>query len=148
MKPVKAREHDDDIVDHVALEQATELGRTRGVLRAVTLQFMSSLNAYAIGFADQTALLLPVGNYPELRNLSAQELAQMELGFGGSALCLESRDLHISVAGMISASESLMAMAASVVASRNGRRSTEAKTKASRANGLKGGRPRKVIVAP
>jgi hypothetical protein len=148
MKPVKAREHDDDIVDHAALEQATELGRTRGVLRAVTLQFMSSLNAYAIGFADQTALLLPVANYPELRNLSVQELEQMELGFGGGALCLESRDLHISVAGMISASESLMAMAASVVASRNGRRSTEAKTKASRANGLKGGRPRKVIVAP
>jgi hypothetical protein len=38
-------------------------------------------------------------------------------------------------------------MAASVVASRNGRQSSAAKAEAARANGRKGGRPRKVEVA-
>jgi hypothetical protein len=147
MKSVKAREHDDEVVTQDVLSQATKAGRTRCVLRASTQQFLSSFNAIAIGFADHTAVLLPVGNYPELRDLSAEELDQLELGFGGSALSLASQDLHISIAAMVAASEPLMAMAASMIASRNGRRSSEAKAKAAKANGLKGGRPRKVTSA-
>lgn len=49
----------------------------------------------------------------------------------------------MSIAGMISASKPLMDMAASVIASRNGRQSSAAKAEAARANGRKGGRPRK-----
>ena len=99
----------------------------------------------AIGFSDQTALLLPVANYPELRELSVSELGQMELGFGGKAICLEHRDLHMSISGMISASESLMGVASSLIAARNGRRVSAAKATASKANGSKGGRPRKKV---
>ena len=40
-----------------------------------------------------------------------------------------------------------MDMAASLVASRNGRQSSTAKAEAARANGKKGGRPRKVDAA-
>jgi hypothetical protein len=86
---------------------------------------------------------LPVKNHPELARLTPAELKRLELGFGGSALCLQTRDLHISIAGLISASMPLMEMAATMIASRNGSRSSRAKALAARENGAKGGRPRK-----
>jgi len=42
------------------------------------------------------------------------------MGFGGSALCLEERDLHVSIAGLVSASQPLMEMAATVISARYG----------------------------
>jgi hypothetical protein len=53
--------------------------------------------------------------------------------------------MHMSISGMISASESLMAVAGSLVAARNGRRISAAKATASKVNGAKGGRPRKKV---
>lgn len=147
MKTVKAREQDDQPVTQRALDQAIDQGRRRSApnIQATALCFLSDLNALAIGFSDQTALLLPVANYPELRELSVEELEQIELGFGGKAICVEHRDLHISISGMISASESLMSVASSLIAARNGRRVSAAKATASKTNGLKGGRPRKKV---
>jgi len=58
-------------------------------------------------------------------------------------LCCEARDLHVSISGLIATSQPLMDLAASMVASRNGRKSSAAKSAAARANGKKGGRPRK-----
>jgi hypothetical protein len=111
MKTIKAREDEDQPVTQQVLDQAIDQGRKRNAtdIQPITLRFLSELNALAIGFSDQTALLLPVANYPELRELSVTELGQIELGFGGKAICLEHRDMHMSISGMISASESLMA---------------------------------------
>jgi len=67
------------------------------------------------------------------------------LGFGGSALCLDTHDLHISLAGMLAASQPLMDMAASLIAVRNGQKSIAIKSAAARENGLKGGRPKLVL---
>lgn len=147
MKTIKARDHDDQPVTQRVLNQAIDQGRKRKAsnIQATTLRFMGDLNAVAVGFSDQTALLLPVANYPELRELSVEELGQIELGFVGKAICLEHRDLHISISGLISASESLMAVASSLIAARNGRRVSTAKATASKTNGLKGGRPRKKV---
>lgn len=147
MKTIKAQERDDQPVTQRVLNQAIDQGRKRNTpnIQATTLRFLSELNALAIGFSDQTALLLPVANYPELRELSLKELGQIELGFGGKAICLEHRDLHMSISGMISASESLMGVASSLIAARNGRRVSAAKATASKANGAKGGRPRKKV---
>jgi hypothetical protein len=68
----------------------------------------------------------------------------LQLGVGGTAICLDERDLHISIVGLVAASDSLLALATAVTASRNGSRSSAAKAKASRENGSKGGRPRKL----
>ena len=46
------------------------------------------------------------------------------------------------IAGMVSASQPLMDMAASLIAARNGGKSSSVKADAARANGQKGGRPR------
>jgi hypothetical protein len=78
-----------------------------------------------------------------LAALSSEERALLTLGYAGSAVCLDERDLHISIAGLVSASADLMAMASGVVAARNGSRTTEAKASAARENGRKGGRPRR-----
>jgi hypothetical protein len=147
MKTIKARVHDDSPVTQRILTQAIDQGRTRIALnvQATTLSFLTELNALVIGFPDQSAILLPVANYPELSALSGEELGQVELGFGGQAICLEPHNLDISIAGLISASESLMAVASSLISARNGRRISAAKATASKANGLKGGRPRKTM---
>ncbi len=127
---------------------AIERGRQRRAagLRATAVRYLADLKLLLVGFADDSAIALPVSNYPELKQLSRKELEGLELGFAGSALCLNAKDLQVSIEGLVSASQPLMALAASVVAARNGRRVTAAKSKASQLNGQKGGRPRKTAV--
>lgn len=147
MKTVQAGDRFDEPITEAVLERAIARGskrRSQG-LHATSVQYVSSLESLLIGFADQSAMALPVKNYPELAALSTVELGRCVIGFGGSALCLDERDLHVSIAGLVSASQPLMYMAATVIASRNGGRSSSAKVSAARENGLKGGRPRKLV---
>lgn len=146
---VKARDGFDEPVTEKVLAQAIERGRLRRApdLHATGVRYLSTLRSLLVSFADQSAVALPVKNYPELAALRPAELKHLAVGFGGSALCLEERDLHISIAGLVSASKPLMEMAATVIAARNGSRISASKAKASRENGLKGGRPRKLAAA-
>lgn len=149
MKTVKARERFDEPVTAEVLARAIERGGRRRApgLYATAVWYVADLKALLVGFADHSAIAFPVANYPELAALGKAELHRVEIGFGGSALCLDSRDLHVSIAGLVSASQPLMGLAATVVAARNGRRSSEAKVRAAQANGRKGGRPRKMAAA-
>jgi len=141
---VKVQSRFDEPVTPEGLSQAIERGRQRGGegIHATALQYVPQLQSLLFGFADHSAVALPVGNYPELAALNSAELQALTLGFGGSALCLEARDLHISIAGLVSASAPLMEMAATLIAARNGRATSSANTAAARSNGRKGGRPR------
>lgn len=69
---------------------------------------------------------------------------RLKLGMEGIAICLDEKDLHISIVGLVVASESLMALSVAVTASLNGSRSSVTKAQTSRENGMKGGRPRKL----
>ena len=149
MRKIKATVRFDQPVTDEVLDRAIERGKPRkniGV-HATSVNYVSKLHALLVGFADLSAVALPVKNYPELAGLSAAELKGLEVGFGGSALCLDKRDLHISITGLVAASKSLMAMANTVVAASHGSRSSEAKAASSRENGRKGGRPRKHAAA-
>ena len=129
------------------LAQAVVRGRKRmdqGV-HATAVRYVPALKSLLVGFIDHSAVVLPVKNYPELADLARADLEAFTVGFGGSALCLDARDLHISIAGLVSASQPLMDMAASLVAARNGRKSSPAKLEAARANGRKGGRPKLAV---
>ena len=145
MSKIKATTRFDEPVTAEVLDRAIERGKQRknAGVHATSVSYVSMIKALLVGFADHSAVALPVRNYPELADLSAADLKGLEVGFGGSALCLDKRDLHISIAGMVAASTSLMAMATTVVAASHGSRSSEAKMAASRENGQKGGRPRK-----
>ena len=149
MKTIKAQERFDEPVTPAVLAQAIDRGRQarRPGLHATTVQYLPALSSLLIGFADETAVALPLKNYPELAALETADLHRLEIGFGGNALCLNDRDLHLSIAGLVAASAPLMALAATLIATRNGRRASPAKAEAARTNGLKGGRPRKVATA-
>ncbi|TKK30973.1 DUF2442 domain-containing protein [Pseudomonas sp. CFBP13528] len=102
----------------------------------------------SIGFSDGSRVMLPVAGLPEFAGFSPQDFQQLEVGFGGKALCCEARDLDVSITGLIATSQPLMDLATSLVASRNGRKRSAAKSAAARANGKKGGRPRKDVLDP
>ena len=144
MTSVKAQTRFDDPVTQYVLTHAIERGHKRGGdgVHATSVKYVPSLKSLLVSFADHSAVALPVKNYPELASLTSANLNKLTLGFGGSALCLEDRDLHVSIAGLVSASKPLMEMAASLIATRNGRKTSAVKVQASRFNGQKNGRPR------
>ena len=136
----------DEPVTQEVLDQAIERGRNRASVgvRATGVQYVPQLGSLLFSFRDQTAVALPISNYPELAALDERDLQALSLEFGGSAICLKERDMHVSIAGLVSASQPLMDMAASLVATRNGQKSSITKSAAARANGRKGGRPKLV----
>ena len=144
MKVIKARPSVHRPLTEEMLDAAIKRGEARQAssLHAVSVSFEKP--SLVIRFEDGSGVLLPVNQYPEFDGFEAGDYEGLTVGFAGTALCHEGKDLDVSIAGMISASPSLMKMAASVVASRNGRQSSAAKSEAARANGKKGGRPRKV----
>jgi hypothetical protein len=144
MTTIKASARFDEPVTQDVLVQAIERGRKRASVgvRATAVQYVPQLGSLLFSFLDHSAVALPVSNYPELADLNESDLQALSLGFGGSALCLKARDLHMSIASLVSASQPLMDMAASLVAVRNGRKSSITKSAAARENGRKGGRPK------
>ncbi|WP_131107590.1 DUF2442 domain-containing protein [Pseudomonas sp. Sample_10] len=143
MKTIRAGTLADRSVTDAVLDEAIQRGQVRhkNGLRATSVTYVEP--CLAISFIDGSGVLLPVQHYPEFDEFDVEDFADLKVGFSGTALCHEGKDLHVSIAGMISASKPLMDMAASVIASRNGRQSSAAKAEAARANGRKGGRPRK-----
>ena len=143
MRTIQAKTQPDRPLTEAALDDAIERGVThRSGVNAIAVSIDGV--SLSIGFADGSAVLLPVKNYPEFDGFDATDFEQLKVGFAGAALCHEGRDLQISIVGMILASKPLMDLAATAIASRNGRQSSVAKAQAARANGRKGGRPRKV----
>jgi predicted butyrate kinase (DUF1464 family) len=92
-------------------------------------------NGYLYGF--------PATSIAELAKASAKQLVAVEVSPGGSGLHWEELDADLSVAGLLLSSlgrgEKLTELARIA-----GRAKSPAKAAASRANGAKGGRPRKV----
>src|SRR3990167_5175367 len=147
MAKTKSTRRTDMPVTAKALAQAVERGSKRNDsgIRAASLRYLPLIKSLLVVFADKTAVALPVHNYPELSKLTVAQLKRVSLGIAGSALCLEEADLHVSIAGLVGASAPLRRMAVTIAAARNGSRTSESKAMAARENGLKGGRPRKIL---
>jgi len=95
---------------------------------------MELSNGYLFGF--------PISSIPVLSNATDKQLAEVELFPGGDVLHWEELDADLSVAGLLMSSlgrkEKLSEFARIA-----GKAKSPAKAAASRANGSKGGRPRK-----
>lgn len=128
------------------LDTAIDRGRSSKGLYANASNVRYENDCLSIGFSDGSRVMLPVAGLPEFAGFSLQDFQQLEVGFGGKALCCEAQDLDVSITGLIATSQPLMALATSLVASHNGRKSSAAKSAAARANGKKGGRPRKEVL--
>ena len=76
------------------------------------------------------------------RGMSAMQLARVTLSPAGSGLIWEAEDVDLSVPGLLLSSVR-MEDGMRVLAQKGGRTTSPAKAAAARANGTKGGRPRK-----
>lgn len=118
MKTIRSRKREDTAVTEAVRQRAIEKGSLRAQCEphATNVRYLPDNSSIVLEFSDSTAVVLPISNYPELAPLSSSELARLTLGFGGTALCLQERDLDIAIAGLVAASEPLKSLASAVVA--------------------------------
>jgi hypothetical protein len=113
-------------------------------IRAQAVRYVPERDAIEIVTSCNAGFLIPRQWIGALQDVPTDELSKLEVWPDGSAIELEDRD--ISVHGLLTAilPEMLPARSvAAIFASRGGQASSRAKRKSSRANGRKGGRPRK-----
>ncbi len=85
---------------------------------------------------------VPVKDIGYLKGLTPAQLGHVTLSPSGSGLCWDAEDMHLDVPSLLF--DALGARgAARVWATAAGKATSDAKTKAARTNGVKGGRPRK-----
>ena len=143
MKIVKAKVTPYVPLTDADIDKAIARGRKLKRLYATASNVRYEDGCLSIGFSDGSRVVLPVAGLAEFEGFSQEDFQQLEVGFGGKVLCCEPQDLDVSITGLIATSQPLMDLATSLVASRNGRKSSAAKSAAARANGKKGGRPPK-----
>lgn len=90
-------------------------------------------NGYLLG--------VPTSALPQLTEASAAQLAAVELSPAGMALRVPALDADFSVSGLV------LSLTAGVIGQRGGTSTSTRKKRAARANGAKGGRPRKNTAA-
>lgn len=115
-------------------------------VRAQAVRYVPDRDAIEVLTTRHAGFLIPRGWIGALQDVPVGELAHLEVWPDGSAIELESRDIHISVDGLLAAvlpAMLPMGAVAAVFASRGGRATSDAKRSSAQENGRKGGRPRK-----
>jgi Protein of unknown function (DUF2442) len=115
-------------------------------VRARSVRYVPDRNAIEIVTTRNAGFLIPRQWIGALQDVPTGELAKLEIWPDGSAIALEDRDIHISVHGLMTAMLPAMLpprAIAAIFASRGGKAASDAKRSSARANGRKGGRPRK-----
>jgi hypothetical protein len=123
---------------------------TETEIRAETVRYVADRDAIEVVTTRHAGFLIPRGWIGALQDVPIDELGQLEIWPDGSAIELESRDIHISVDGLMTAILPAMLptrTVAAIFASRGGRATSEAKRSSAQQNGRRGGRPRKAISA-
>jgi hypothetical protein len=94
----------------------------------------------SIELTNGSSFKLPVKLIPWLRNITGEQLAEVEVSPSGEGLHWESADVDVSVPALL---ERIFGTASWMrqLASSGGRSRSRAKVRAARANGAKGGRP-------
>jgi hypothetical protein len=115
-------------------------------IRAQAVRYVAERDAIEIVTNRHAGFLIPRGWIGALQDVPIAELAKLEIWPDGSAIELESRDIHISVDGLMTAILPAMLptrTVAAIFASRGGRATSDAKRSSAQENGRRGGRPRK-----
>ena len=116
--------------------------RDRVEPRAVSARFDARRNALVLALRRGATVAVPIGLLKELRGATRRQLAEARASRFGDAVEFEDLDMHISVKGLMRDLVGLTG-AASLLGSEGGKSTSAAKASAARANGKRGGRPRK-----
>jgi hypothetical protein len=115
-------------------------------IRAQAVRYVPERDAVEIVTIRNAGFLIPRAWIGALQDVPTEDLDRLDVWPDGSAIALEDRDIHISVHGLMTAILPAMLpprAVAALFASRGGKATSEAKRSSARANGRKGGRPRK-----
>ena len=135
-KPASSRHSDFDRQNERAIRAAREADRIEPRARAVrydpgqALVLVDLRSGYAFGF--------PPERVPGLEGATPAQLSNIRISASGDGLHWDNLDTHASLTGLVTEGFNLRSWAPRLM----GQISTEAKAKAARKNGLKGGRPR------
>jgi hypothetical protein len=127
-----------EIVRQVAAARAHEARERRAGRRAVAVHYDVRTGRVMLELSSGFLFGFPARAIPALARATPEELAAVQLSPGGGALHWEGLDADLSIPGVLLASVERLARLA-------GRTRSAAKAAAARANGAKGGRPRKTV---
>lgn len=126
--------------------------RARGEARAqdpsavVDAQYDATRDAIDLRFRSGGSMTIPRQIVPGLEDVPASALGLISVSPAGDALSWSSLDVDVYVPGLVERAFGTRLFARST-GQRGGRRRSKAKAAAARANGAKGGRPRKRLTA-
>jgi hypothetical protein len=126
--------------------------RARGKARAedasavVTARYDPGADAIDLRFGGGGSMSIPRKLVPGLAKVSEAKIDSIVISPAGDALSWPSLDVDVHVPGLVERAFGTRLFAAST-GRRGGRRRTKAKAAAAKANGAKGGRPRKRLTA-
>ena len=130
------------------LSQAITAGQRRRATerRAAGVRYDPNRDSIEIELTDGAAVRLPRTMVEEFRDVPPTDMAKLRVSPVGYGIKLDEYDIDISVHGLIAALAT-PGDAASSLGKLGGAARSEAKRVSARANGAKGGRPRKVRAA-
>jgi hypothetical protein len=111
---------------------------------AKTVRYDQRLKLLLVGLTNGRRLVLPIENLQGLKNATAKQLQKVEIENLGTAISFPDLDADYYVPSLIEGVYGNRRWM-SEMGKRGGSAKTEAKQEAARANGAKGGRPRKVV---
>ena len=138
---VQARMITTDAEIDAAIERAKLLD---GEPLAKTAVYMANLKVLIVGLTNGRRLFLPIEDLQGLQNATAKQLQNIEILGRGTGINFPDLDAGFYVPSLIEGVYGNRRWM-SELGKRGGSARTEAKQIASRANGAKGGRPRKVV---
>ena len=131
-----------EIVAQIPAARKREARERRQGLRATSATYQRATRRVALELTNGYSFAFPITAIRALNGATPAQLVAVEIDASGGALRWNSLDVDVSVPGLL-----LSALGVEErlrhLASLAGRVSTDAKARAARANGRKGGRPRK-----
>lgn len=133
---------DAKILAQIPAARAREARERKQGLRAISAKYDRAARRVVLELTNGYLFAFPVGAIRTLDGATPSQLAAVEIDPSGGALRWDDLDVDLSVPGLLFSAVGLQERLRHLASIAGGIR-TDAKARAARANGLKGGRPRK-----
>ena len=132
--------------ERYARARALGQARSQDPSAVVGARYDSENDLIELEFAGGSSMTIPRNVVPELERASGSKMESIVVSPAGDALSWPSLDVDVYVPGLVERAFGTRLFAAAT-GRRGGRRRSKAKAAAAKANGAKGGRPRKRLSA-